>query len=275
LSEFQLEIRSNFLVWKAGLANRIIDGGDPPGVLREFVGIDSPAKVLKFAQRFGVLGCCQHGLPYTHPYKLARVPWSSQIKLPHLDRLPRGVPRPLAGICRPLGWPPDKPAFAGYFGECWEPLDVWFHFSRQARALLQLAADIALDKPGRREDWECVYENAGSPRFDPPKGPAGLTIQSNSMIDAVNFWLRLGGVGLMLDRNGVPKLDGDGLFGEIAYQLGAAITHRRFFLVCAHCATVFEAKILRKDPIRLCALCRRKSRWSRAQQRARKRKNRD
>src|SRR5215471_17122028 len=53
LPEFHLEIRGSFLVWKADLANRIIDGGKPPGVLRQFVAIESPDSVLKFAQRFG------------------------------------------------------------------------------------------------------------------------------------------------------------------------------------------------------------------------------
>ena len=76
---------------------------EPRGILRAFVRIETPEQVLRFAQKYGPLWLCPHGMP------------------PHAD--------PETGLwCPPCGQ---------------EPVDRWLGYADRARALLKVAAAMA------------------------------------------------------------------------------------------------------------------------------------
>src|SRR5262245_45732508 len=75
------------------------------GMLERFIELadGSPPDILRYTRHYGVLMICEHGLPSSHrPTRL----FNDDIG------------------CRPQG----------YSRKCYEPLERWWHFARQARA---------------------------------------------------------------------------------------------------------------------------------------------
>lgn len=115
-----IRVEGGRLIWSGlDLDNRIRPG---PGLLAGFLrlGNASPVAIKRFAERSGVLELCQHDLPSLH-----------------------------SPACRPRGK-------RGEFQ--WEPIDAWRYYARQAAALLNVAARLHRDEPGRAEDWNVIYE---------------------------------------------------------------------------------------------------------------------
>ena len=131
----------------------------------------------------------------------------------------------------PLGWP----------GPCREPLEAWRHFSRQAGALLSIAAAVHRGQPADAKDWAMFFEwnseaqekwlsgewsdpDVGFHRFD-----LGLYLDE---------WLQLGNV-----KVGVTLGKGDlrvgyqpaGLFGNLALQLALTASRSAGWDVCMDC----------------------------------------
>jgi hypothetical protein len=124
------ELDQERLVWGYGaMVQRDRRVKSREGLLERFIQLaeGSAADILHYARRYGVLMICGHGLPISH-------------------RPTRLFNQDLG--CRPAGWGGSK---------CWEPLERWWHFARQARAMLHIANQLRRGLHGRRADWKQIY----------------------------------------------------------------------------------------------------------------------
>ncbi len=90
-------------------------------MLEKFTAIKKPEHVLRFAERFGVLNLCEHGLPGSHNW-----------------------PATTYG-CYPVGWET---------GVCREPINLWLDYAAQFRAVLRLIMDVLQGQAGADDDWD-------------------------------------------------------------------------------------------------------------------------
>lgn len=131
---------------------RILDEGHdtppPTSVLWRFLELAraSDEEIIAFAQEWGPLGICMHGLPYFHDAGCYPLSWEDQVWLPDEERK-----------C-----PPEAAAWAA----CWEPLEAWRFYARQFSAILVLA--IA-GREGRLADAELVMRTF--PVWSEMRGP--------------------------------------------------------------------------------------------------------
>jgi hypothetical protein len=224
----QIELRQGMLIWRmeqgqvvrqglvydGNLARRAIHirqqaEHDGRGVLDEFIKLAecNDSEILNYARTWGVLELCQHHLPYLHdsPHEHLRLP------------LPDSAftsPKLTTSKCFPLGT---------------EPLDVWRFFSRQAKALLRIAANLQQETPGESDDWSVVLRDRDSPKQD-------VEAHRDCWADAVESWMTLGDVrpriDLMNHRITWARTD---LFGELAVQLALVGVRADGQVHCTNC----------------------------------------
>lgn len=206
-----------------------------PGLLDQFVVLaDAPAeRILTYAQRWGVLLLCEHHLPSSHnPPPLYMSQSGPMWCLPSRD--------------------PDN--------QCWELLEDWRHFARQARALLRVAVRLHEGRTGAAADWGTVYERPAQPG---PPGQGDLDAERLALTLLVNEWLVLGNVRPQFwwaeGRNAAPeiRLGGEDLFGALAVQLALAISQTDGLALCSACGSPYvPERRPRPDERHYCAACR-------------------
>lgn len=240
-----------------------------PRLLEGFVRLaDAPDSAIRdYARQWGILGICKHDLPRTHNF------W-------------RGLPD---RFCSPLGFRMDEKleTLTG-----WEPLSTWRRYTREARAILDIAASLHQGIPVLNEN---IWSQAGHAH------PGGLTDKSLSDLCrdqafaisvSVNGWLdiahvrpffswgALGPPAVLLGTTvwwfhldmqkrwlpSVPHMHGTSLFGALAVQLLMTVSRTGGLAVCSTCGTVFTPR-RRPNPNRrrYCPVCGIKAAWRDAQ----------
>jgi hypothetical protein len=225
----RVSLRKENLVWRDGKPRiigdaRIYDGNlsrraifirrqaqhDGRGILDEFIelGEGTNRQILDFARTWGVLELCRHHLPYRHGERPAYV------RLP----IPAASLRSRAP-CEPLGI---------------EPLEVWRFYSRQAKTLLRIAANLERGMAGDAADWSVVLRD----RVVPSEGADGICWS-----DTVESWMQIGDVQLMIDRASRRiTWRGADLFGELAVQIALAGMNAPAQAYCTICGKAYAPK---------------------------------
>lgn len=208
----RIELRQGRLIWHMGQARVVrqglaLDGNlarraihirqqaerDGRGVLDEFIKLAecNDSEILNYARTWGVLELCRHHLPYLHgsPHEHLRLP-------------PPGATftsrQQTTSKCFPLGT---------------EPVEVWRFFSRQAKALLRIAANLQQETPGESDDWSLVLRDRVFPKQQVESHRA-------CWADAVESWMTLGDVRPRIDlMNHMITWGRTDLLGELAVQL--------------------------------------------------------
>jgi len=238
-----VSLRKSCLVWKQAHPKRIGDhwifdgkiargaivtrhqaeqGGR--GILDEFIvlGDGDDSAILKYARTWGVLELCAHNLPSCHEFALG-----APLLLPPL------VPKSPAGVRH---WFHADPRQCTPTGR--EALATWRHFSRQAGALLNIAADLQRARLGSGEDWRRVMRDGVSPA-------KSLGAHRSCLRDAIEAWLRLGRVKPTIDNLTVGLTwTGADLFGELAVQIALAAKALDGQVLCAACGKEYQPKRL-------------------------------
>jgi hypothetical protein len=179
--------------------------GDPTGALDRFRRLHNGAGVLRFAQRYGVLGLCHDGLPTSHYHGPGWCPPSSEN------------------------------------GRRYEPIDRWLDYARQARAMVELAIALRRHRPGDDTDWRLLLESeeaVGKVHRYP--GMEYMHLQGE-----IDHWIYLAGVrpGLYWDEpKQLPELRlvGNHTFGVLAAQLLLAVTGAHGWAICSWCGDQYE-----------------------------------
>ena len=182
--------------------------------------------MLRFAERYGPLGLCEHGFPASHNYP------------PRYGQ---------EDACVPLGWL-DK----GAPGDPGEPLDRWLYYVSRACSILELTAALhAGDEIPRGAVRQLIERDPGAEKLSPSTEKTYI-----AMIDvrvktaasdrehakrevswAVDFWLELGNVRPELLWSGEERrlqLGAD-TFGALGIQLANTITAAGSIAACSHC----------------------------------------
>jgi DNA-directed RNA polymerase subunit RPC12/RpoP len=233
----RVELRGDRLVWfpiVGESAGKDVDA--PADLLLRFVRLAdaSPQHICDFAARWGVLGICKHGVPSSHNPG-----------------------------CRPRS--NDEYDY-------WETLEVWRHFARHARALLNVAARLHDEKLGEAADWRVVYEQSGqvAPWWNRSHGSLG--VERLALADCVNEWLLIGNVRPALTWSpgegcsSKVGLAGSGLFGVLAIRILMAVSRTAGLALCSWCGEPYAPKRRpRADRRNYCPKCGIKAAWRDAQ----------
>ena len=229
-----IEIDGGRLHWDID-DDRPIEQPEPgQGMLNEFLTLQDAddEQIGAYARRWGILGVCHHGVPASHA------------------AFANAVERP----CRLLREETDLYA--------WEPLERWRYFSRQAGAILNLAARLHADQPGRPEDWQQVITRKDRPV--PWWKPSAVRSERIMLGDVATQWITLGNVRPVLtwrSTNPGPQVEfgsgGSSFFGALACQLMFTIARVDGVAVCSGCGTVYiPPRRPRRDQRRYCPTCR-------------------
>jgi hypothetical protein len=238
-----VRLRNHYLVWKQAQPKRIdnhwIFDGEVAreaivtrrraeqagrGILDEFILLcnSGDEAILRYAQTWGVLELCEHNLPSCHEFSIGAP-----------LRLPPSVPKPSARIrhwfhedlrqCCPTGR---------------EALATWRHFSGQARALLNIAANLQRAHLGSQEDWGKLLQDRVSPA-------GSLEAHRSCLRDAIEAWLKLGRVKPTIDDLTIGLTwTGADLFGELAVQIALAAKAMDGQVLCIACGKEYQPKRL-------------------------------
>ena len=236
-----LRLQKGHLVWKQALPKRIgkhwiFDGAiarhavvtrneaeqGGRGILDEFVLLcdGSDEAILKYARTWGVLELCCHNLPSCHEFSLG---------------VPLRLPDVLSATQESLAdWHSDDPRQCSPTGR--EPLATWRFFSAQARALLNIAADLQRAQLGNKEDWGKLLREGAVPA-------QSLDAQRLCVGDAIEGWLKLGRIKPTIDDLTIGLTwTGADLFGEVAVQIALAAKAMDGQVLCVACGKAYQPK---------------------------------
>jgi hypothetical protein len=215
---------------------------EPTECLREFVrlaGATSEA-VLKFARKWGALGICRHGYPFTHTSR-QNESW----------RGPAGSGR---------GCGPMQPPIASGIRGMWEPVEAWYHYASEALEMLTAMVYLGQGELASSESFRV------SPQRD---GKAStlfadhLRNQQFILTGKLTHWLDLSGLqprAVWWPHAPVPhvQISALGIFAILAVQLAAALTSPLGLYLCDECQYPFEppnGRRPRRDKRRYCPTC--------------------
>lgn len=217
------------------------------GVLLQFCGLEGtrPPRILAFARRWGLLGLCEHELPWSHNPPPFPAPPRTGLRAAALSAIKAGHPDAARGIL-------ENASDAALSSYCWpmeaEPIEVWQKFAREARALLEIGGTLSDGarggKPADPELWATVYERSRrmAPWWKRESAPAGERAILARVIDE---WMRVGDVrprplwaGSRLD----VRLEGTGLFGAIARELALTLASIEALGVCEGCGAFYAPR---------------------------------
>lgn len=193
------------------------------GILDEFLHLcdTGDEAILKYARTWGVLELCRHNLPSCHEFSRGGL---------------LRVPAPLLSDSQIAGsaWPASDPRQCPPLGR--EPLATWRFFSRQAKALLNIAADLRRIRLGEKQDWATLLREGFTP-------VESLDAQRLCVRDVLEGWLKLGRIKPAIDDlTGALTWTGADLFGELAVQITLAAEARDGQVFCIVCGKAYEPK---------------------------------
>lgn len=191
-------------------------------LLGRFVGLgQAPDEdVVRFAQRWGLLGLCRHGLPSAHTM--------------------RGEPRPHRCTRRIRD------------GLAYEPLAAWREHSQQARAILNLAAALHEERVWLPSDWAAL----GIDNWHVGWLHTNLSAVLNGWLDVGAVVPRFTWLDAQRPRLGTPRilLDGDGLMGGVAALLLLAVAKSEEVIPCSEPGCTSLAGPFRRGATPYCSI---------------------
>lgn len=173
------------------------------GMLDQFLRIRQDKDVVRFARRWGVLGLCEHDLPYNHR---------------GADCQPRERRRKRRWVYH-------------------EPIESWLRIARQFGAIVAISADVRSQRPGSKEDWDTA---SGDLRRPPGAGKVAAR-DARHVSDWVNHWLWTAGVEPRMSWDGRAaqlQMSAD-TYGNLVLQLMTAICRGEELNACSGCGDVY------------------------------------
>lgn len=240
-----LEIRGNSLAYRqmGGFDVRKPDRDSMDRLLKEFVLLAAAPKedVLRFAQRWGVLGLCKHGFPATH-----KITISKQVSLLPIFKY--------CDVKNRQDW-------------CYESLERWRYYARQVSAIASLAYMPSILEPGEanpedryginiwpgsrveiqglpgdEEDWKALF---GDMWFNFLKSDRVIAARHLITLAIERLFTMTHIRPAFIWQNRKPdfhfcgRSDKHGLFESIVMQLMLNVSGSRGFSVCRECLNSF------------------------------------
>ena len=196
---------------------QVLSGTDR--MLDHFVRIETAEDVLDFAQLYGPLHLCTHGLPWAHIYE------------------------PDEGF-RDL-WVADRSSCERPFEE---RVEDWFKWVACARGLLSASATLHSDMRPGVADWEGISRglsptaDGGEALFD-YLSSGDLGDATLMLGDFLWFWLRISDVRPKFSWDPEPRFFLQaGVFGELGIQIMQAVSHAHGLAICSGCGNAYMRK---------------------------------
>lgn len=240
--------------------DEVVVGSNQAGLLAQFARLAKAADedVLAFAQKWGALSLCEHGIPLT-------------------DRHHPQLRRDDMGAC-------DPPPELTHLGFAVEPISGWRDLAGQATAMLEINDRIKRRLPANPELWEPLrplfpsglrLPDDPEPRgrlIDPHTYPGrqGLVGEIRLVIPqllesrravayAIQRWIDYGDVSLRFNwRAPTPQLTfgGTSLLGALATLLAVSVGGAEGPLLCSHCRLPYTPSRRPRGPRHFCSDCR-------------------
>src|SRR5262249_44652192 len=246
------------LTWSADGA-RYRYAGD--GMLADFIEIctakNQSSTILAYAQKWSVLGICEHGLPCSHNQYAYGLDYGIRPCLPMLVKVV----------------PAEEPDVR--FSE---PIRAWIEWSRMAKALLSVGLQLRAGKAVTLAEWSTMMgadssEVEGAGLFDesvPTKNKDLLKAQRQGFAWKLDDWMLIGQVRPRVSWKREPPgwnfgLDavttGPNLFGLLALYIANEVTGSgRAKAFCTSCGKLYDAgRRLNQKRANYCPQCRGKS----------------
>ena len=191
---------------------------NPRGMLDAFRQIRDADDVLRFAQRYGVMWMCRHGLPSAH-----------------------NPPSVGTRGCRPLGVAS---------GEIRESISHWLRLANAVDAFVQLVPPIRDEQPGPDQAWGLLLDlHPGIEEWVDGQASVGgrdPLVRRRALETVINWWLDWGGARWHLNwlDPADPKVSmlTSSTFGVLATQLSLALAGAQDLAVCNGCARAYTRK---------------------------------
>jgi hypothetical protein len=207
----KVRLENDCLLWEPPRRPEDFRIVDHKGMVDSFVRLKNAQDVLGFAERFGPLYLCVHGLPASHNPGDARTPW--------------------------------EPGCALVGQTSGERIAVWLDLVKQAAAWLQIAGAIRAGNPVPESAWHDAGSWTTAPGHEQQepdewrrlKDPGDQWI---ALRTAVNHCLRLARSGLLLRgplNEAKVVIAPAGTFGHLAVQLATAVAASVPPAICDGC----------------------------------------
>jgi len=255
------------LTWpRHGPLRPVSVAGTAYGTLDAFVRLAAGDNqdVLRFAQKWGTLDICRHGLPASH------VPERVWRSITEVTGVWREVNEATGAINEDVAdsYNPCRPAGLRRLRE---PVEAWRHFAGEAQAILNISASLHQAKRAPIEMWAPLEAMFGVPAAamlgeqlaeggaEPPDGtlatrsaaaevqvrrPRRSTIDEQRMVISrtVQTWLEWGDVAVVFNWTGTAtsiEFGSHCLFGALALQLALAVARSQGLAVCMNCGRAY------------------------------------
>jgi hypothetical protein len=191
------------------------------------------SRVLSYANKFGVLGLCEHGMPLGHKGQM-----------------------PIEGICTPIGWPSP---------ECRESIEQWHFYARGFRAVLRLSVALHEGKSGNADDWKHALELpriiADARRSEGPWDSVFGIVNRLMDMSAVRPYCNVKPDKTMYVELRATNVNSV-LFATLVTELLFTVTKSKGLLVCSHCGRFFLPNHRPRTGVRrFCRRCGVKAAW--------------
>jgi DNA-directed RNA polymerase subunit RPC12/RpoP len=213
-----------------------------PGLLEEFLRLaddESGERIFRYAQRWGVLEICQHGLPCSHNPP----PWNHEVYMGNLSE--HAVP-----FCQPLTV--GNEVFRQGSDFKWESMEVWRAYARVFRTLVDIAGRLGYGEVPSSNQWRALFDNELLGHWpETLPYPRKVATAAGYLAEVLSDLLTLSGARpqaiLVGDRPAVTVGGGD-LFGALTMQALMAASTTEGFYFCSGCSRPFATVGDRRRP---------------------------
>jgi hypothetical protein len=239
----------------------------------------SPKKILHFAQKYGPLALCEHGLPLRHQSDCVLPVFRGELLDPEL------IPDPK-----------DEEVYQAKIEslEFSEPLSGWHYYSRYVRSFLQLTSSVRANNAGEEQDWRVIL-NGREPPANVEKQLVTLTTLANLLLQLaqpvpivtcagdgnprlnfVNSGSILGKPAAYIAQTGSQSPLSGGLFSAIAIAVASSLASGRVLARCSGCGTAYTPRRAPAEgELHFCRACGSRASWRLSKQRQRTARNKD
>ena len=232
----EVRVEGDSLVYSARSVSTYLNPDEPFEVLKSFIDLEGAAsdKIVRFAQRWGVLGICEHGLPSIHNPGI-----HTFVDSPGWKLIQRYEYRDSCFSTRRSD------------GLYFEPLDEWSYWVQQASIIVRLGAELHALRPGSPKDWQTMgYEPKWFRGFigrgdKIPSMPPPISLGRVLLAQYINDWLTITGVQPMffweqgkhafyLGSWGIDRL-----LAVLGVQMLLLINRSSGYALCSNCGRPF------------------------------------
>jgi len=172
-----------------------------------------PESILEFAQKWGVLGFCEHGLPATHSRALVSSSGAAT-----------------NSTCQPTGK---------------ESVSQWQEYARRMRAMIKVATNVNKGELGGSEDWLVLGVEVMNQPKDVSASVTLIDNIANGLFDVADVRPR---IQVNPAKIKISHPASSSLFGLLAIRLAQTVVRTHGPFICSSCGKFYRLGVYVKRP---------------------------